>query len=398
MTRRELLKLAATLPLVLVIRPRPLDLFAAQPGTPAVSRGRYDRVLVLVELNGGNDGLNTLIPYADDRYYQARPKLAIPRERVLQLSPKVGLHDALEPLMPLWQGNELAFVQGVGYAKPNRSHFRSIEIWETGSESDQILDEGWLARLFETFPLPPEFSVDGIVLGHRDAGPLNGKAVRTIALEDPQQFLQQAGRVRPVEQITTNAALAHILQVQRELSHASSDLQVRLQQAPPVSTTFPTTPIGKQLQTAAQLLTAKVPVAVIKVSIGSFDTHANQLGHHERLLKELAEGLVAFRQAVQQAGQWDRVLVMTYSEFGRRVSENASAGTDHGTAAPHLLLGGKVKGGLYGGMPSLTDLQEGDLTHQVDYRSLYSTLVTNWWGLPATIFGKQEYALLDCLA
>lgn len=398
MTRRELLKMAATLPLVMLVRPRPFDLFAAQPGISGVSRGRYDRVLVLVELNGGNDGLNMLIPYADDRYYQARPRLAIPRERVLQLSPKLGLHYALEPLMPLWQGHELAFVQGVGYAKPNRSHFRSIEIWETASDSDQILDEGWLSRLFETFPLPPEFTVDGIVLGRREAGPLNGKTVRTIALEDPQQFLQQASRVRVVEQATSNAALAHILQVQRELSHASLDLQIRLQQAPTLSATFPTTPIGRQLYTATQLLAAKVPVAVIKVSIGSFDTHANQLGHHERLLTELAEGLAAFRQAVQQAGQWGRVLVMTYSEFGRRVGENASNGTDHGTAAPHLLLGGKVKGGLYGISPVLTDLQEGDLKHQIDYRSLYSTVITSWWGLPATMFGKQDYAVIDCLA
>jgi uncharacterized protein (DUF1501 family) len=204
--------------------------------------------------------------------------------------------------------------------------------------------------------------------------------------------------VRIVEQATNNAALAHILQVQRELSHASSDLQSRLQQAPPLSGTFPATPIGKQLQTAAQLLVAKVPVAVMKVSLGSFDTHANQLGQHERLLKELAEGLVAFRQAVQQTGQWDRVLVMTYSEFGRRVSENASVGTDHGTAAPHFLLGGKVKGGLYGPTPSLTDLQEGDLKYQIDFRSLYSTLITNWWGLPVTMFGKQDYAVIDCLA
>lgn len=397
MTRRELLRLAAALPLVMLVRPRPLDLYAAQPSISGVSRGRWDRVLILVEMNGGNDGLNTLIPYADDRYYQARPRLAIPRERVLQLSPKLGLHYSLEPLMPLWQGHELAFVQGVGYAKPNRSHFRSIEIWETGSESEQILDEGWLARLFDAFPLPPEFTVDGIVLGHRDAGPLTGRTVRTIALEDPQQFLQQASRVRAVEQATNNTALAHILQIQRELSHASSDLQARLRQAPALSTTFPASPIGKQLQTAAHLLAAKVPVAVIKVSLGSFDTHANQLGHHERLLKELAEGLVAFRQAVQQAGQWDRVLLMTYSEFGRRVGENASAGTDHGTAAPHLLLGGKVKGGLYGNTPSLADLQEGDLKYHLDYRSLYSTLVEKWWELPVTFFGNQDFATLDVL-
>ena len=394
MTRRELLALAATLPLVL-LAPRPFDLFAAPAGT---IRGRWDRVLILIELNGGNDGLNTFVPYADERYYQARPHLAIPRERVLQLSPTLGLHYALEPLMALWQGKELAIVQGVGYPNPNRSHFRSIEIWDTASASDQIVDEGWLARLFEIHPLPATYATDGILLGHRDGGPLSGKTVRTIALQDPQEFLQQASRVRAVEQSSSNRALAHILQVQRELTHAAGDLAGRLQHASPLTTTFPASPIGRHLETAARLLVAKVPVAVIKVSHGSFDTHANQLGHHERLLKDLSDSLVAFRQAVAQAGLWDRVLMMTYSEFGRRVGENASAGTDHGTAAPHIFLGGSVKGGLYGAAPSLSDLQDGDLKYQVDYRSLYATVTRSWWGLPGVGVVGPEHHVVNCLA
>ncbi|MDP3089341.1 MAG: DUF1501 domain-containing protein [Nitrospira sp.] len=393
MFRRDLLKLAATLPL-LVLAPRPCDLFAA-PSAPA--RGRWDRILILVELHGGNDGLNTLVPYSDERYYQARPHLAIPRERVLQLSPSVGVHYALEPLMPLWEKQQLAIIQGVGYPDPNRSHFRSIEIWDTASASQQVLDEGWLARLFETYPLPAEYTADGILLGQRDGGPLSGRTVRTVALHDPQQFLQQASHVKAVEQSSPNRALAHILQVQRELTHAAGDLAIRLQHASPLQTTFPPSPIGHQLETAAQLLAAKVPVAVIKVSQTGFDTHAGQLGHHERLLKELADGLVAFRQAMVQAGLWDRVLLMTYSEFGRRVGENASAGTDHGTAAPHFFLGGSVKGGLYGSMPSLNDLQEGDLRYRVDYRSLYATVMRSWWGIPGTTIVGPEYQAINCL-
>ena len=394
MFRRDLLKLAATLPL-LVLAPRPCDLLAA-PSVPA--RGRWDRILILVELHGGNDGLNTLVPYSDERYYQARPHLAIPRERVLQLSPSVGVHYALEPLMSLWEKQQLAIIQGVGYPDPNRSHFRSIEIWDTASASQQVLDEGWLARLFEAYPLPAEYTADGILLGQRDGGPLSGRTVRTVALHDPQQFLQQASHVKAVEQSSPNRALAHILQVQRELTHAAGDLAIRLQHASPLQTTFPPSPIGHQLETAAQLLAAKVPVVVIKVSQTGFDTHAGQLGHHERLLKELADGLVAFRQAMVQAGLWDRVLLMTYSEFGRRVGENASAGTDHGTAAPHFFLGGSVKGGLYGGMPSLRDLQEGDLRYRVDYRSLYATVMRSWWGIPGTTVVGPEYQAINCLA
>ncbi len=396
MTRRELLKLAATLPLVLLVHPQPLELFAA----PAhkIPRGRWDRALILVELNGGNDGLNTLIPYGDPGYYQVRPRLAIPRARVLQLNEQLGLHYALEPLMPMWQSRELAWVQGVGYERPNRSHFRSIEVWETGSDSEQVLDEGWLARLFEMHPVPSEFAADGIVLGRRDAGPLSGRTVRTIALEEPQQFLAQAAKVYAVEQSSPNRALAHILQVQRELTRAAADLAQRLQQAPSLEGLFPASAVGRQLETAAQLLVAKVPVAVIKVSQGSFDTHAGQLGQHERLLRELAEGLAIFRQTLQRAGLWERVLVMTYSEFGRRVGENASSGTDHGTAAPHFMMGGKVKGGLYGSTPSLTDLQEGDLKHHVDYRSLYATVIDKWWELPRGPFADTRYPQLGFLA
>ncbi len=394
MTRREWLKLAATLPFVLLVHPRHLDALGASMRDKS---GRWDRVLLLVELNGGNDGLNTLVPYGDQRYYQARPRLAIPRERVLPLNEKVGLHYALEPLMAMWQSGEMAWVQGVGYARPNRSHFRSIEIWETASDSDEILDEGWLARLFETHPLPADFAADGVVLGRRDAGPLTGKTVRTIALEEPQQFLARAGHVRAQEQGSSNRALGHILQVQRELTHAAAALALRLQQSPSLAGTFPSSGIGRQLETAAQLLVADVPVAVIKVSHGSFDTHAGQLGQHERLLKELAEGLAMFRHTVQRAGSWNRVLIMTYSEFGRRVNENASAGTDHGTAAPQLLLGGQVKGGLYGSFPSLTDLQEGDLKHHVEYRSLYATVIAKWWELTDRSFSPSRYPELGFL-
>ena len=391
-TRRELLRVAATLPFALLVHPRPDQILAAP--TKGVRQPRWDRVLILIELHGGNDGLNTLIPYGDPQYYEARPRLGIPRERVLQLNGHMGLHAALEPLMRSWDTGELAWVQGVGYANPNRSHFRSIEIWETASDSEEILDEGWVARLFENCPPPPDLTADGIVLGRRDAGPLSGKAARTIALGDPQQFLAQTSRVQPITQASLNPALAHILQVQQELTHAAGDLAQRLLASSTIPASFPTTSIGRQLQTVAQLVIAKVGVAVVKVSIGSFDTHANQLGHQERLLKELAEAIMAFRQAVQQAGQWDRVLMMTYSEFGRRVGENASSGTDHGTAAPHFFLGGTVKGGLYGKAPSLVDLQDGDLRHHIDYRSLYQTVITHWWGLPAV---NQNYPGIDCL-
>ena len=396
--RRALLKAAMALPFVL-LRPAWLPhLWAGETNAaPSDARSR-ERILLLVELHGGNDGLNTVIPYEDAAYYRARPQLAIPRDQVRQLTPKFGLHPALSPLLSLWEAKELAWVQGVGYPRPNRSHFRSIEIWETASDSEQVLDRGWLSGLFEQFPLPARFTAEGILLGKGDAGPLSGGKARTIALHDPAQFLRQAGSVTSAALPTTNRALAHILEVRREISRAALDLQGRLQEAPPLAIDFPTNKFGKQLEVAAKLIAAKVPVAVIKVTQGSFDTHAGQLAAHHRLLEELAQGLMAFRAAMEQQGLWKDVLVMTYSEFGRRVGENASHGTYHGTAAPHLLTGGRVRGGLYGTSPSLTDLQEGDLKHTLDYRSLYATVIEKWWGLPTVSFGTGRYPAMDCLA
>ena len=195
----------------------------------------------------------------------------------------------------------------------------------------------------------------------------------------------------------SNPALAHILEVRREISQAASDLQGRMRQAPLLTVGFPANKIGKQLEVAVKLIAAQVPVAVIKVTQGSFDTHAGQSATHHRLLEELAQSLTAFRAAMEQLGAWKDVLVMTYSEFGRRVGENASHGTDHGTAAPHLFMGGRVKGGFYGAPPSLRDLQDGDLKHTLDYRAVYATVIEKWWRLPAMSFGSGRYPALDCL-
>ena len=395
--RRQLLKAAVALPLIL-LRQFPLpQLWAAPEHDVSGSRRKQERLLVLVELQGGNDGLNTLVPFEERGYYEARTQLAIPRNQVRQLTPKLGVHPALTPLMPLWEGKELALVSGVGYANPNRSHFRSIEIWETASDSEQLLDQGWLSKVFERSPVPSTFTAEGIALGKGEAGPLSGGHTRTIALHNPEQFLRQAGSRKPVSLPTTNRALAHLVTVQAELSAAAQDLQGRIGQGAQVGVDFPESRIGKQLEVAARLIAAGVPVAVIKVTQGSFDTHAGQLATHHRLLDELAVAVMAFRKALQKQGAWNDVLVMTYSEFGRRVKENASHGTDHGTAAPQLLMGGGVKGGLYGVHPSLNDLHNGDLKHTTDYRSLYATVIEKWWGLSSVAFGNERHQAIDCL-
>lgn len=363
----------------------------------ATPRTDFSRVLVLVELSGGNDGLNTVIPYTDPRYMQLRPRLAVARDSVLTLSEQLGLHPALEPLLPAWRDKELAIVLGVGYPEPNRSHFRSIEIWDTASQASETLSEGWLARLFERHPLPTSFAAHSAVFG-RGEGPMAGPHMRNLVLQDPQRFLHAAGKLRALPAAPNNAALAHLLAVHNETHQAAGVMQERLRTITGLSAHFPATRLGRNLEAAARLIVARTPIAVIKVSHGSFDTHSQQRAIHERLLKELAEALTAFRTVLQQHRLWNQTLVLTYSEFGRRAAENGSQGTDHGTAAPHFLLGGSVRGGFHGQQPSLTQLVDGDLIHHVDFRSLYATVARRWWGADSGFLGRREFPLIDCLA
>ena len=345
--------------------------------------GAWDRVLVLVELKGGNDGLNMIVPYASPDYYALRPRLAVARERVLQLSPQLGLHPNLNKLMEGWQSNQMAIALGVGYPNPNRSHFRSIEIWETGSNADEYRSEGWVAQVFAQHHPPAALAADAVVIGQGETGPVAGPGMRTISMRTPDEFVRRAQRVAPGQAGGGGAAMGHILGVQQQIVDSAGSISDRIKQGPELKTEFPNSAFGRELRTAAQLLAARVPLAVVKVSIGGFDTHANQTNTHERLMRELGDGLAAFRTAMVETGLWNQTLVMTYSEFGRRAAENGSGGTDHGTAAPHILMGGKVRGGFYGEQPALNQLEGGDLKHTLDYRSLYATVSQEWWGLQA---------------
>jgi len=355
------------------------------------------RLLVLVELKGGNDGLNMLVPYTDTKYYQLRPKLAVKRDRVLPVSESLGFNSQLTPLMDIWKQKHLAIISGVGYPQPNRSHFRSIDIWDTGSSSKEYLREGWLARLLPHLPRSATATADGATIGS-GAGPLAGGDLNVIVMRKVERFFRQAQKVQAVEADTENPALSHILSVQNHLNRTAMLLKQKINTAVRFLTPFPKTLIGRNLETAAKLIACHVEIPVIKVSLGGFDTHANQQGIHDRLLGQLAEALAAFRNAMLETGMWFQVAVMTYSEFGRRPAENGSRGTDHGTAAPHLMMGGNVKGGLYGIQPSLVDLENGDLKFNVDFRSLYTTIARRWFGVSAEFFNGGTYLLIDCIA
>jgi uncharacterized protein (DUF1501 family) len=332
MHRRDFLKLSALAP------------FAGVPGLVRAAADRPRRLLVLIELKGGNDGLNTVVPFADPRYRELRPRIAIARDQVVQLTERVGLHPALAPLKPLWDAGELAIVQGVGYPEPNLSHFRSIEIWDTASRSDDYLDEGWLARAFERSPWPATYAAEGVVVGAGGMGPLTGRRVRALALASPAQFVRAAG--------------------------------------PEFRAGFPAGAFGDGIRAAAQLAANPAGIPVVRLSLASFDTHANQQPVQANLLRQLGEGIAALRSALVEADLWKSAVVATYAEFGRRPRENESGGTDHGTASAHLVLGGAVRGGLHGAAPALDRLDgNGNLPHAVDFRAYYATFLERWWGL-----------------
>ena len=369
-----------------------LDGVAWAAASPAIDVSTpYTKLLVLIELKGANDGLNTVIPYANPLYAQLRPRIAIPRDQVLQLTDQESLHPALQPLMALWQTKELAIVQGLGYPNPNLSHFRSIEIWDTASKSEEYLDAGWLARVFAQTPAPRQFAADGVVVGSSDMGPLSGPGVRTIALADTAQFLRNAKLAKPGSD-ERNAALKHILAVENEIIHAATKLNTNRV----FNTEFPRTGFGNQIRTAAQLVASNAGMATIRLTLSGFDTHAAQPGTQANLLKELAEGISALKSALLELNRWDSTLVMTYAEFGRRPKENQSGGTDHGTANAHFVTGGKVLGGVYGQAPELNRLDgNGNLPFAVDFRSMYATVIDKWWGLDSSKILHGKFASLD---
>ena len=340
------------------------------------------RILLLIELKGGNDGLNTVIPYADAKYRELRPGIGVARDHTIQLDEKVGLHNKLEPLMDSWKAGDLAIVQGVGYPYPNRSHFRSIEIWDTASASNQTLSEGWIAQAFKGTALPKGVGVDSIV-ADTNALPSTGPELRTIVMQDAENFLRQANALKDTGGMKDggNPALRHLLAVRQEINGAAKGLADKLRSAAAPKEAYPQEVLlGRQLELATRVITAQVPVVVIKAALGGFDTHANQVQPHERLLGFLAINLATLRKNLIAANLWNDVVVMTYSEFGRRVRQNASGGTDHGTAAPLFVMGGGVKGGLHGAYPSLSDLTDGDLKHTVDFRSVFATVAQGCWG------------------
>ncbi len=372
---------------------------AVVPGgrTAKTASGKAD-TLLLVEFQGGNDGLNTVAPITDPLYRKLRPTLALAEADAIPVGRDLALHPALKPAMDLWSAGDLAVLLGVGYPQPDRSHFRSIDIWDTASDADRVLTTGWITRALHAQPRAR--AADAFVLGRPHLGPVTGQGIKAVSLSNPSTFAKAATAVSIPEQLRRNPVLDQISAVQGTLRVAGDDIQAKLKSVPASLTAdFPKTGMGAQFADALRLLAAGVDAPVIKLSLGSFDTHIDQAPQHARLLGDFASALAAFRKAAQTAGLWDKVIVLTYSEFGRRPAENGSKGTDHGTAAPLFLAGGTVRGGLIGTQPPLDKLVNDDLVHTMDFRQVYASLLQGLWGLDAgKVLGKPVVPVAGLVA
>ncbi len=372
----------------------------------AAANASGDRVLVVVQLSGGNDGLNTVVPYRDRLYRRARPTLAVPAGQVLRLDEGLGLHPSLDGLEQLWQESSLCVVQGVGYPNPNRSHFRSMDIWHSAQPDNPKPRTGWLGRWLdrrprgeaqlaalhlggESLPLAlvarrtavPSFaSLEGFRIHQHDAA-LQSAALRRLALAQ-----QGPDQPTPLEAFVRRQMLSAL--------DASGRVAQALEEEP-AGSDYPGTPLARKLRNIAGLIDAGLPTRIYYVALAGFDTHVKQQGAHASLLQQWGDALAAFARDLKGRGHWDRVAVLTFSEFGRRVQENASAGTDHGTAAPVFLAGGKVRPGLVGPAPDLHDLDAGDLKFHVDFRRVYAALLERWLGTPAAEVLGREFSPVD---
>ncbi|MGF1453124.1 MAG: DUF1501 domain-containing protein [Opitutales bacterium] len=359
---------------------------AAAQGTPLPEKDR--RILVLVQLAGGNDGLNTVVPFSDDRYYNLRPTLALQGDGLHRLNYDLALHPACGPLAELWKEGRMSIVQNVGYPNPNRSHFRSTEIWESASSANEDVAEGWIGRYFDhACSGAPEGSDPAGIHASSDLPPtFIGEEVHPVfGLGARGRGQDRRSRALLQELATLDTSANH----EDFLRHTMMDtlvtedrIQTLLRKDKPEAR-YPGNGFARSLQNIAALIAAGLETRVYFARLGGFDTHARQLTRHNALMRTLSQGLAAFQRDLTARGLADQVLTMTFSEFGRRPSENSSEGTDHGTAAPLFVMGSQLQANLCGEAPDLALGENEDLRFSTDFRSVYATVLERWLAAPA---------------
>jgi len=433
-TRREFLRtsmlgaaVSLSLPVFLQKTFFTLDAMAADSAVQTAT-GKDGPILIVLQLAGGNDGMNTVIPYADDAYYQARPVIGIAKDSVIKLNDYAGLNPKLAGLKGLYDEGNLSVLQGVGYPNPNRSHFRSTEIWQTASDADITVPYGWLGRYFDSCCQGADPTV-GVAIGNQVPQSFASATPTGVSFSRPEQYRWLNGdKSGASEQIYREmnepemdmrtldendggsiGSLAgpsaapgghrestlEFLQRTALDAQVSSDKVLAIARKFPASVSYPRTALADSLNLVGRMIAGGLATRVYYVSQGGYDTHTNQVATHTRLMGELNDALVAFAQDMKKQGNFGRVMLMTFSEFGRRVTQNASNGTDHGAAAPMFIMGGGVKAGLFGQYPSLTALNAGDLAYNVDFRSVYATILDRWLRAPSREVLGRQFPLLN---
>jgi uncharacterized protein (DUF1501 family) len=441
-TRREFLRttvlgsaLSWTVPAFLANTLTALQTEAADSARQIVT-GKDATILVVLQMAGGNDGLNTVVPYSNDFYHQARPRIGLSADKIIKINDNLGFHGALTGFKNLYDAGNLAVVQGVGYPNPNRSHFRSTEIWQTASDSDRVEKYGWLGRYFDNACAGADPTV-GVTIGNQLPEAFFAKTPQGICFTDPQNYrFKSSGNPKPGQPdmteesykklnelensapapdggpsmeteennsggsisslaagmpMTGGRAVDFIARTSLDAMQSSDEIRSIAARAQNQAV-YPQSQLGNSLKLVAKLIGGGLPTRIYYVSQGGYDTHTNQLGTQARLLGDLGDSMKAFVDDLKAQGNMPRVLVMTFSEFGRRVSDNANGGTDHGAAAPMFIVGGKVKTGLLGKYPSLApqDLFQGDIKYNVDFRNVYAGILENWLKTKsAPVLGKQ---------
>lgn len=385
--------------------------------------GKDGKILVVVQLGGGNDGMSMIIPYGDDAYHNARSIIGHEANDVLKINNYIGLHPNMGPLKSLYDDGHLGIVQGVGYPNPNRSHFRSTDIWESAQPERNVVTSGWVGRYFDN-TCPGSDPRVGVAMGSAMPLAMQGEKVMPLSFERPESYryqghdradyeklyradqhggsifmpntLAETSKYKKKTQVSANEQLDFLERTAMD-AQVSSDQILRMTKNHRHESTYPNNEFGNSMQTIAAMIGGGLPTRVYYATLGGFDTHADQKPRHDRLMTELSAGLKAFWDDMKKQGNDERVLCMTFSEFGRRVQQNASGGTDHGTAAPMLLMGPKIQPGLLGRYPSLTDLDHGDLKYNTDFRGVYATILQNWMETPSKPILGQQFQTLPIL-
>jgi uncharacterized protein (DUF1501 family) len=355
-----------------------------------------NKVVVVLQLSGGNDGLNTVIPIANDLYYKLRPTLAIKRENALSLNDETGLHPALPALKALYDDGSLGIVNGVGYPKPDRSHFRSMDIWQSASDSDKYVNNGWLGRFLDAQCAGCDKPTQALEIDDTLSLALKGATAKALAMKDPRRLLNPANekllrRISESHHAAEHEKPVDYLYKTMADTLSSADYIVKQSRIHPSKIAYPKTGMGNSLKTIASLIFSDINTKVYYLSLGSFDTHVGQDNRQSKLFREMNDAIEAFVKDLKSNNRFEDVMLMSFSEFGRRVGQNASNGTDHGTAnSMFFVSGGLKKSGLINPMPDLTNLHDGDLTHSIDFKNVYATVLSQWLGADdVKILGKR---------